>query len=910
MSTKPTVRTAHYILSSHWDREWYQTFQQYRFRLVRLMDRVLDLIGSGKLKGPFTCDGQAITLRDYLEVRPEKSQEIRRLLAEGNLVAGPWFVLPDEFLVSGESLVRNIRYGRQLVREWGGTPSDAGFACDLFGHCSQLPQILAGFGVKAALVWRGINPLPDARFWWESPDGTALPAWRFGKSGYCDYSNKVRHAFEPRLKFDAERAGRELEGFLKEEFGRTSDGPALVFDGADHMEIDEAHYALIVDKIEKRSGTRRMMHSTLDGFIADLLTNFKGVKQRVRGELRAPSSRNLTEDQQFLIPGVGSSRVGIKQANAACQSLLCRWAEPFSLLATRETGAEHPDSYLRIAWDWLLQNHPHDSICGCSIDQVHQDMRYRFDQCRQIAEELTANALRALAYAPKLEKNAPPAMHTLVANPLPRPRNDVQTLTIGIPEAWPKFTEFFGYENKPAFRLFDSGGKELPYQLLAHKPGQIRRRIHAGHFTESISVHEVSVAARLPLPALGCATFVIQGEVEKAHPTERGPLFIEPTRHAAAPGIAKAPHVLDNGHLRIEVQPSGMLSLTDLETGIRHEGLLAFEDEADIGDGWYHGPSVNDERLGSAVGRAEVALLHNGPLLATIRVRVTLQLPAHFDRMTASRSEMTVPLVLDNLLTLRAGARELEVETRVTNTARDHRLRVVFPSGAKTGRFLADSPFDVVERDIALDPDNHTLRELEVEAKPQQSWTAVHDAKRGLAVVTDGGLLEAGVRDTPDRPLMLTLYRSTGRTIFTNGEPDGQLVGEPMAFRYAIVPLRGAPDRLALFDLAHSLAAPVRSLDSYIEDAPLLGTKSRPPVSLAGVDGAVLTSFRQADGASEIRVFNPLEHPAPVRFTCPNGAPWNKSMPVDLESRPLGKAAPVTDPVRLNAKQIVTLRLS
>jgi len=172
------------------------------------------------------------------------------------------------------------------------------------------------------------------------------------------------------------------------------------------MELDEAHCALFVLKMEKRSGTRRVAHSTLDANIADLLAIFKGVKQRVRGELRDPSSRSFTEDQQFHISGVGSRQVWIKQANAACQSLLCRWAEPFSLLATRETGAEHPDSYLRIAWDWLLQNHPHDSICGCSIDQVHQDMRFRFDQRRQIAEELTANALRVLANAPKL--NNPP----------------------------------------------------------------------------------------------------------------------------------------------------------------------------------------------------------------------------------------------------------------------------------------------------------------------------------------------------------------------------------------------------------------------------------------------------------------------------------------------------------------------
>lgn len=236
-----------------------------------MLDRVLDLIESGELKGPFTCDGRAIIPRDFLEVRPEKAGQVRRLLVEGKLVAGPWFVLPDEFLISGESLVRNIRYGREMVRDWGGEPSSAGFVCDLFGHCSQLPQILTGFGVKAALVWRGINSLPDARFWWEAPDGTALPAWRFGKSGYCDYASKVRRASKPRFEFDAQTARKDLTEFLEEEFARTPVGPALVFDGGDHLDIDEEHYAFIVEEIGKRP--TRMIHSTLGTFISEPKTS-------------------------------------------------------------------------------------------------------------------------------------------------------------------------------------------------------------------------------------------------------------------------------------------------------------------------------------------------------------------------------------------------------------------------------------------------------------------------------------------------------------------------------------------------------------------------------------------------------------------------------------------------------------
>ena len=140
-------RTLHYVLSTHWDREWYLPIQAFRRRLVRLFDLLLDRIGDGTLAGPFSGDGQAILIEDYLEIRPERETELRRRIEEGSLVFGPWYVLPDEFLVSGESLVRNLRFGRETVRTFGGRPPDAGFLCDMFGHNSQLPQILAGFGI-------------------------------------------------------------------------------------------------------------------------------------------------------------------------------------------------------------------------------------------------------------------------------------------------------------------------------------------------------------------------------------------------------------------------------------------------------------------------------------------------------------------------------------------------------------------------------------------------------------------------------------------------------------------------------------------------------------------------------------------------------------------------------------------
>lgn len=187
-----TARNIHYVLSTHWDREWYQPFQDYRYRLVQLIDRIIDGWQDGRLEGPFQTDGQSIVLEDYLEIRPDLTDQIRQYLKDRKLISGPWYVLPDEFLVSGESIIRNLRWGRALVRKMGGVPSNAGFMCDMFGHNSQMPQIFMGFGITGGFIWRGTN-LPTTRLVrWRGADGSEVPCYRFGKTGYCSYAFDVR----------------------------------------------------------------------------------------------------------------------------------------------------------------------------------------------------------------------------------------------------------------------------------------------------------------------------------------------------------------------------------------------------------------------------------------------------------------------------------------------------------------------------------------------------------------------------------------------------------------------------------------------------------------------------------------------------------------------------------------------
>src|SRR5579859_4144935 len=159
---------------THWDREWYLTFQQFRARLVHTIDKLLDILDRDSNFSHFMLDGQTIVLDDYLEVQPEQEARLKQYTRSGRISVGPWYVQPDEFLVSGEALIRNLQMGLSRAREFG-NPMYVGYVPDLFGHIAQLPQILRGFNIDSAVFWRGVGAeAQQSEFYWEAPDGSRV----------------------------------------------------------------------------------------------------------------------------------------------------------------------------------------------------------------------------------------------------------------------------------------------------------------------------------------------------------------------------------------------------------------------------------------------------------------------------------------------------------------------------------------------------------------------------------------------------------------------------------------------------------------------------------------------------------------------------------------------------------------
>jgi alpha-mannosidase/mannosylglycerate hydrolase len=768
---------AHYISGTHWDREWYRTFQEFRLLFVELVDGLLDLMERNEQFRFFHFDGQTCVLADYLAIRPEQKPRLERLIRNGRILIGPWFTMPDLFCPGAEALVRNLLLGQRIAREWGVEPMPVAYTCDMFGHPSQMPQIYQGFDMPYCVLGRGTNEhTTPAFFTWEAPDGTGVFTFKLQDAqGYGAFVGARRELERGTPTPENEAKARDsLKAYIEHEIKRANGNTLCLMDALDHMPpaADAPRYLAMV---HEASAAVEALHSTLPAFFAEAEAGARDVPIR-RGELREPAKNR--HGYLWLIPNCPSSRVRMKQANDACQSLLELWAEPFLAFAAL-AGHTIPAGFLRHAWENVLLNHAHDSICGCSIDQVHRDMMYRFDQARLLADQLRNRAFGLLtAPCADLAKEAPEFTVT-VANPLAQARREVVVFPIDFPGNWPrKFQEGFRSQAVNAFRLYTADGTEVPYQLLDLVPsfGERTHFAKMGIGEGGANGARYTVAAELDLPGLGFTSL----RVAPANMVVRrlGSLRTGPCR-------------AQNEFLRLDFAGDGTLRLTDLRHGNEFTDLLLFEDRAEIGDGWFHGPAVNDEIVLSRGGGAQLAVVHDGPDQVTFRIELRLSVPQRYDWSAERRGSDRAELRIVSLVSLRRGAPAVEVQTTVHNTVEDHRLRLLLPSDATAAQtYLAHHPYDLTERPIALAPETLDWSEMEIPEKPFLDLQAVGDGNRGLAFVSAGGPHEGGVADDARRTMHITLLRSFRRTVGTPGERDGLELGD-IVYRYALLPYTG-----------------------------------------------------------------------------------------------------------------------
>ncbi len=793
----------HIVSHTHWDREWYLTYEQFRHRLVGLIDRLLDMMESQPDYEYFHLDGQTIVLEDYIELRPHQEPRLRKLIQDGRILIGPWYDMPDEFLVSGESLVRNLALGHRIARGYG-TPMPVGYLPDLFGHVGQMPQILRNFGLDNAILWRGFGG-PRAEYWWQAPDGSRVLMMHLPSEGYC---NATRVHLNPGAM--VERATMAI----KHEESRTAVGEMLLMNGVDHVEPHPVIPSLARQLTESLGAP--VKHSTLPAYVDAVRSGVArtGIGESlevIHGELRSG------EDYANLLPGVFSARIYLKQANARVQTLLERRAEPLASFAWM-LGARYPEEELRYGWKTLLQNHPHDSICGCSIDPVHEENMTRFARAEQVARAVVDDASDVIARA--VSAGPAGALRLVAMNTTGHPFSGVIEATIDLPyesdeprrvvdrEALDAPVVFWSKTSRVA-SISSADGRHTPFQVLTEEA--VTPLVMSRYETPWVlRARRLRVAFLGEIPACGYAAFDVA--IDEA-PAPAKPATFRTSERSA-----------ENTHVRLSINDDGTVDVVDRSTGTRYARCAELEDVGDAGDEYNYSPPPSDTRVTSADATGvRITRLQDGPVRAEFRIDLTLPVPAAITSDRSARSVETVSTPVSVVVSLDADSPRVGLRVTVDNQSRDHRLRMLFPVGSDAvTNVRAETAFGVARRPARRPVPAQVRMEVPVSYGPTASFTEAGTDQRG-AVVFGEGLMEyeatlAG--DGHGSRLGLTLLRCVGYlsredlTMRPSGHagpglatPGAQCLGHHQ-FRLGFEPRQGPPSGATLFAKAASFMVP------------------------------------------------------------------------------------------------------
>lgn len=855
----------HLVPHTHWDREWYLPFERFRLRLVDLIDGLLDEMARDP-RVRFTLDGQTATVDDYLRFRPDAEPRLAALVAEGRLAVGPWTILMDEFLVSGETIVRNLESGIRRARGLGRELA-VGYLPDMFGHIAQMPQLLVRAAIADAVVWRGVPAAIDRHvFTWRSPDGSAVRT-EYLYQGY----GQARDVFAL-----AERIEARLDAYLALMRPLFGEDEVLAMYGEDHS-IPLPGYAALVEAFNGSSDRYEVRIETLAEYI-EAARRSGPPELAWDGELRSSARANV-------LMGVASHRVEVKQAAARAERWLERVAEP--LLALH--AGVWPGLELATAWRAVIENSAHDSICACSAEETVQQVLARFATAEQIARGLVERTLDAAAAG--VQQGA-----WVTWNPSPAVRTDLVEVVVPAGIARPEAPE------RSSQQGVQDLGVEAP--VLDDRPvaaaevvDYLRTRMHArelyrhlvngfelvrGTGPEGRDQLVIRVAAVADPPLLDVDSLLSKIDDLAAADVAHDPaacwqlrVTAEPQRRVLvrvrAPALGMAivnvagesgvptaqidhpvsalEHGLSNGLVSVAVDEGGTLAIAG--SGVELRGVGRIVDGGDIGDSYNYGPPAADIVINEPRS-VRIAVVETGPLRSRLEIERCYAWPRGLADDLATRSQESVGARVVMSVELRAGEPFVRLKVAFDNAARDHRVRFHIPLPAPIDRSYAEGQFAVVERGLRMEGGHgeHPLPTF-----PAHGLVAAD----GIAVLLDH-LLEYEILNGTE--LALTLLRATGlisRDMHpwraepagpVMEAPSGQGIGE-RSVSFALLPNAGPPGPAAL-DALERYRNPFHVVRATGGGS---GPVGRTTLSVAG-DGVVMTSLRRRGGALELRLVN------------------------------------------------------
>lgn len=744
--------TVHIISHSHWDREWYQSFESHRMKLIELVDNILDKAENDPEFGGFFLDGQVIAIDDYLEIRPEKRAQVEKCIREGKVQTGPWYILQDEFLTSGEACVRNLQVGMQEAEQYGAV-GNVGYFPDAFGNAGQMPQVLKQAGMDAVVFGRGVKPIgPNnevtggqyestySEMMWASPDGTKLPGILFANW----YNNGVE------IPVDEAEAKVYWDKKLADARKFAATHQLLMMNGCDHQPLQK-NITEAIRVARKLYPDVEFIHSDFKKYVEAMEKEISENFSTVKGELTSQET-----DGRWTLANTASSWIGLKQDNRAGETALERKAEPAAAMAD-VMGKAYPEDQMIYSWKKLMQNHPHDSICGCSVDEVNEEMKTRFAKSRQVADAIYDESVEYLTN--KVNTAALPGdgekIPFVVWNTSGETKSQVVEKELHLFRDYNLFV-WDGYEaaekvELPAMVLRDADGNVVPAKI-ADAGVAFGYDLPDDRFRQPYMAKKVLVTFEAEVPALGYRTY-----------------YLETAEQAQDVDVVSADeNVLENDAVKVVVNADGSYNLLDKKTGRMYENLGFYEDTGDMGNEYIYIQDSGKQVVSTKGMKAEISCVERNAFRTVVEICHKMMVPSGMGEellrqremcidpytRVANRSSELVEMDVKTVLTLEKAAKGLRVATTICNQAKDHRVRVILPTGLDTSMHMADSAFEVVRRN---NRHNDTWTNP-CGCERQQCFVAMEDAKGGL-LVANRGLYEYEILEDQGNAVAVTLLR-------------------------------------------------------------------------------------------------------------------------------------------------------
>ncbi len=716
------------ILShTHWDREWYLSHAKHNYRLVKFFDTLIDAMEKDDRFRYFHLDGQIVVIEDYLAVRPEMEEKVRKFIADGRWEIGPFYILQDEYLINGESNVRNAFYGIKVCEKYG-KPAMIGYFPDAFGNISQVPQILRGFDIDNAFFGRGITitaadnkvletPKKFSEIMWKGADGSEVIGVQFVQW----YHNCMElPADETELKTRLETVHTGLTECSKTPY-------LLGFNGCDH----QPPQTNIGEVIEKANAVCdfKVSHTTLVEYVEKIMP-YKDDFYAYSGEI---AGQNGTGYGTLI--NTASARTDIKKASHRAEHMLQTIAEPLSAMAL-QNGLRYDSGVLEYANKKLLKSFPHDSICSCSCDEVNDKVKLRLSEAYDTAALLSEDIKRDLAATLNTQKQEGACI--VVFNTDVKKTSGLVSVTL----------EYDEKDLPKAPALFDEKGNRI--NAWFSKPKQVKKfKLPDDQFRVVYETYELQ------------AEFVADFEEGLSAKT----YYVQNCEAEFASVFTATDTCCENEYIRLQFNADGSFSLLNKENGAVYHNQNRFEIISDLGNEYDFIPSGEKKVLGEG---ATVKLLEKTSFKAVYEVCVNAD-----------------GLNLISYITVYAGKKEISFKTKVNNRLKNTRLRTTFESNPCAKHVYAEGQFDLIKRNIQpaeswKNPDN---------SQRMNTLCAVgKDEGEGLIVATKG-LYEYEVYRDGKNTVGITLIRAIGEMgdWFYFPTPAAQMQGE-YEYEYALIP--------------------------------------------------------------------------------------------------------------------------